>query len=163
MTEPGNDAISAWKLFHKKDEPREFIEVTNPWPDEWGYAGKAKVVYYASDKWNETGKYDHYYHDHGRDIHVWHPRSHHDWLKAEPCIFDNGFEAVSDGAVLGQCVALDVERCDTGEVQRSTPSDEALLVCSPDRKWLYVVEPDAGVVAVIHGAGLSVEARGIVG
>jgi hypothetical protein len=153
-------AVSVWKLFHKKDNPREFIEVKDPWPDAWGYAGKARTVYYASDKWQDDNEYDHYYHHHGANIRVWHPAGSHPWLADEPKC---EVEPPDDAAVLGKCIALDVERHDTGEVERATPSREALLVCSPDRRWLFVVDPAAGVVAAIHGEGLTVEARGIVG
>lgn len=155
-------AAAVWKLFHKKPEPRELIDVHIEWPAAWEYAGEAVTTYYNSDKWSRDGKFTRYYHDHeGHRISIWHPAGMFDWTKKSPK--PPRFTPPAAVAVLGFSLGVDVKRHDTGKTQHASPEREARLVASPDRHLLWIVEPSNGIVAMIAGPGLKVEGRGIVG
>jgi hypothetical protein len=155
-------ASAVWKLFHKKDKPRELIQVNAPWPTKWEYAGEAVTTYYDSDKWSKDGEFTKYFHDHeGGKIKIWHPAGMVPWTSR--AVRNPAPPAPEAAAVLGFSLGVDVKRHDTGEMQHVSFERGAYLVAAPDKKHLWVVEPSKGVVAMIAGHGLVVEARGIVG
>jgi len=155
-------AASVWKLFHKKAEPRELIDVSFEWPSAWEYAGEAVTTFYDSDKWSKDNKFTKYFHDHeGHNISIWHPAGMFDWTKKSPK--PPRFTPPAAVAVLGFSLGVDVKRHDTGALKHIFTEREARLVASPDRKLLWIIEPSTGIVAMIAGPGLKVEARGIVG
>jgi hypothetical protein len=155
-------ASAVWKLFHKKDQPRELININVPWPSRWEYAGEAVTTFYNSDKWSKDGEFTRYYHDHeGHNIGVWHPAGMFAWTKLSPQ--PPRAKLPSAVAVLGFSLGVDVKRHDTGKKLHAAAEKGAYLVASPDRKRLWIVEPRNGVVAMIAGPGLIVESRGIVG
>jgi hypothetical protein len=156
-------ASSVWKLFHKKDTPRELISVEIPWPEAWEFAGEAVTTYYNSDKWYKTGEYTRYYHDHtgGGQIKIWHPAGLLPWTKTSPKPPRGKYPTAV--AVLGFSLGVDVKRHDTDKIEHLYPEKGSYLVASPDRKRLWIVEPSGGIVAMIVGPGMTVEERGIVG
>lgn len=155
-------ASSVWKLFHKKPQPRELIDVNISWPEKWEYAGEAVTTYYDSDKWSEGGKFTKYFHDHtGGKIKIWHPAGMFPWTATSTR--NPPAPTPAAAAVLGFSLGVDVKRHDTGEVQHAYPEKGSYLVAAPAKKHLWIVEPTRGVVAMIEGPGLVVEARGIVG
>jgi hypothetical protein len=154
-------ATAVWKLFHKKPEPHELIEMTVTWPTAWEYAGEAVTTYYNSDKWEQDGNYIKYYHDHEGRISIWHPAGMFDWTAKAPR--PPRFKQPKAVAVLGYSLGVDVKRHDTDKVRKAIAVRGARLVASPDRKRLWIVEEGVGLVAMIAGPGLAVEAQGIVG
>lgn len=167
--EPSADDIErarqAWELFHDKPpRPAKDIHLhgaARDWPKKWGFGGKMKTVYYASDKWEKDGDFINYYHDHGKGVGFWMPKGEEPWLGSKRMPVRSFPESV---AVLGYCLGWDYQRVGTDRMFRAAPEDGEELLCSfPDRKRLIVVHPERGVVALISGPGLIVEARGIVG
>lgn len=155
-------ATAVWKLFHKKPEPHELIEMTVSWPAAWEYAGEAVTTYYRSDKWEDDGNYFRYYHDHNRGkIGIWHPAGMLPWASQSPAA--PRFTEPGSVAVLGYSMGVDVKRHDTGKEQRMFTERGAYLVSSPNRKHLWIVEPTNGIVAMIAGPGLVVNPEGICG
>lgn len=165
-----SEAIRTWCMFHKKDEPRELIDVNIPWPAAWGYAGAATTVYYNSDKWEPDGEFTKFYHDHGGGIGLWHPTGLFSWLGGTPqAPLGRLPTAVT---VLGFSLGVDMKRHDTGQRRHATPARGSFLVGVKEHKArsgrmidarLWIVEPSQGVTAFITGPGLRIEARGIVG
>lgn len=169
MPEPSTaelaQAREVWELFHDKaPTPAEDIHLkgaARQWPSSWGYGGEMETVYYASDKWEPDGDFINYYHDHGKGIGFWMPQGEESWLGSKRLPVRGLPESV---AVLGYCLGWDYKRVGTDRMFRATPDDGEELLCSfPNRKHLIVVHPSRGVVALISGPGLVVEARGIVG
>jgi len=155
-------ATSVWKLFHKKSSPRELIDIAgDPWPEKWAYAGEARTTYYRSDKWQDDGDYAKYYHEHEGGVSLWHPSGLFDWLdenRKQPSI-----RIPKAVAVLGYAVGVEVKRHDTGKVVQAYPERSSYLICSPNGRVLWIIEPSGGVAALICGKGLHVEPCGIVG
>ena len=63
------EAEKAWTLFHKRGEVDwvKPIKLKQPFPKEWGYLGRCKTTYYASDKWQKDRTFfERYYHDHDK-------------------------------------------------------------------------------------------------
>lgn len=155
-------AAAVWKLFHKKRAPREMIRVNLAWPKDWEYAGEAVTTYYRSDKWEKDGKFIKYYHDHeGGKISIYHPAGKLGWTSnsKKPA----SFTPPASVAVLGYSLGVDVKRHDTGKVTHVGFPRGSYLVASPDRRHLWVVEKDQGIIAMITGPGLRVNPEGICG
>lgn len=158
-------AKAVWRLFHKKSNPRELIDVTIPWPTDWEYAGEAVTTYYKSDKWTKDNKLVRYYHDHNEKgtgkVSLFHPKGLFAWTAKTPKPRIRSYPTAV--AVLGHALGVDVRRHDTGKLVHASPEKAAYLVSSPNKKVLWIVEPRSGITAMIIGSGLHVEARGIVG
>ncbi|MFH1465878.1 MAG: hypothetical protein ABIO70_15935 [Pseudomonadota bacterium] len=65
-------------------------------------------------------------------------------------------------AVLGFALSFDIIRPGEKNAGKLEPDRGSLLVCSPDKKRLYVLEDDS-ITTLIWGPALRVESRGIVG
>lgn len=172
-------AAQAWRDFHTSlAHPRKNVdfesELVDPWPKSWTHAGTAKTTYYSSDKWKPKGTTERYYHDHKDGVQVWVDSAAAKRLglkedskgrKAGKTRQD--LPAPPDAvALLGDALGVDIVRPD-GSKGKLVPEAGAVLVCSPDRKVLYIIEGDVNdngrVVAMITGPSLTVEPRGIVG
>jgi hypothetical protein len=156
------EAEKAWTLFHKRGEVDwvKPIKLKQPFPEEWGYLGRCKTTYYASDKWQKDRTFfERYYHDHDKRTGIWVPAGSVEGLgsKQPPEKWLKPPKAV---ASLGLALSFDIVR--DGKPSQVIPARGALLVCSPDKRRLYVLE-DNKVAALIWGPALRVEARGIVG
>jgi len=151
----------AWTIFHDKEEPPKDIKVTgkaSEWPTKWQFAGNLDTIYYASDKWKADGDYLNYYHDTGAQL--WLPQGSESFLtNAKKCPVKKFPQAM---AVLGYCLGVDFRRASDYRFVRAQPEDE-LLCAFPNRKFLAVVHPRRGVVALASGRRLDVRAEGIVG
>lgn len=158
-------AQRAWEIFHAK-EPTSARDINlegraRDWPKKWGYCGKVSTIYYASDKWEKDGDYVNYYHDHGQGIGCWMPAGTEPWLGSKKMPVRSFPQSVS---VLGYCLGWDYARPgEPGMFRASQETGDEMLCCFPNRKTLVVVSPSQGVVALVSGPGLVVEARGIVG
>jgi len=158
-------ARAVWKLFHAKEPtPAKDVHLSgkaSEWPTRWGYCGRVKTIYYASDKWEDDGDYVNYYHDHGKGIGCWLPAGAESWLTSQRLPVKKFPQSVS---VLGYCLGWDYQRAGGNRMYRAEPETGDELLCSfPNRKTLVVASPRQGVVALVSGPGLVVEARGIVG
>ena len=168
MSDKGHEyelAQRAWEIFHsKKPTAARDIKLkgkAREWPKQWGYSGKVKTIYYASDKWEKDGEYVNYYHDHGKGIGCWMPAGTESWLTKQRLPVKEFPQSVS---VLGYCLGWDYTRPKGSKMYRAKQeTGDELLCCFPNRKTLVVVSPRQGVVALVSGPGLVVEARGIVG
>lgn len=157
------EAKEAWKLFHKRDRVDWTKELSTPFPKSWKLAGRCKTTYYSSDKWQDDRSFfERYYHDHHKRTNIWVPaRDGGDWAKDTKPSESWVSKRPRAAAVLGYALGFDVVSPD-GESFKLAPSSGSLLLCSPDRKRLYVLE-DGRISGLIWGPKLVVEDRGIVG
>lgn len=153
-----DEAVERWRIFHDKENPRELITVPHGFPKTWQLAGRAVTTYYTSDKWGS--RMHGYYHEHDPEVYVYVPRGTFDWAEVSDCPIETWPDSA---AVLGFADGFDFERADDGEMVEGDPGDEALLCCSPDGKFLFVVASDGDIVALIVGDPITVRAEGIVG
>jgi hypothetical protein len=143
------------------------------------YVGKALRVLYESDKWNDVGDVQGYYHDHGPDdgahsfsgsnkIKLYAPKPYFDYLPTVkfPVRWPKSV------VLLGSCGGWYAKEPGYDKpVDAKTKGD--ILVCSPfghvsrtDKKrvFLAVIEEDTGIVeCIINGPNLRVTSDGITG
>lgn len=157
------EAERAWKDFTKKSAIDFETTLTDPWPKSWVHVGEAKVTYYSSDKWKQKGDFEKYFHDHKRGVQIWIASDLAKSLGIDPVDVTKPPLKPRAAAVLGFSLGVDFVGSD-GTKRKLMPDygDDSLLLCSPDRKKLYITEGKK-VVAVISGPSLAVEPRGIVG
>ena len=156
-----DEAVEKWREFHQKDEPKKEIDLPakNFWPKRWSYAGLVSTCYYRSDKWEKDGKFNRYYHDHGKGIRCWHPYGlFQGGVRKSPLI--PKFPHVL--TVLGFSIGWDLNTPDGNELSYS-PEKGEMLCCFPDGKVLVVVSEDGKLVALFEGHGLKIKDVGIVG
>ena len=156
------EAVEKWKEFHDKIEPGKEYTIEAPggfYPKTWAYGGLVTTCFYRSDKWEPNGKFNQYYHDHGRGIRCWHP-----WGMFGHCQRKRpGISKFPDTlTVLGFSQGWDVKTPDGLELTY-TPEKGEWLCCYPDGSALVVVAQDGKMIALFEGQGLRVESRGIVG
>lgn len=156
-------AQSAWCLFHKRDDPdwTKEIALTTPFPQAWGLVGRCVTTYYSSDKWqSDRSFFERYYHDHSKKTQIWLPEGSGvtQLLDTPPPDETKTPAAV---AVLGFALGFDTES-PTHEKGKLKPESGALLVYSPTKNRLYVLE-GAQITALIWGPKMIVSPRGIIG
>lgn len=181
---PGADKF---REFHQKD-PRKIGEFHRDFeiPDHMRLLGVAKFVLYRSDKIDpETGLQPpqalNYIHEHDAGVRVYvptgskHPHGFDEYLEIpqQHRFFECGFDDKSIVAGragdldfelvrLGKCMGFGYEDNDgEHEAQATAPLPE--LYCSTSGRTLLVIQSKRELLALIHGGGLGVEARGIVG
>lgn len=154
-----NEAVVRWEAFHDK-EHRELLEYPFKWPARWALAGRMVTTYYESDKWRDDGDYDLYYHDHGDEVWCYVPVDIFDWAAEENPPFQPD---VNCGAVLAISNGWNFERADSGKLVEMVVPKDSLLCSSPDGKYLFLVDPDRGILALIVGDSLAVKPEGILG
>ena len=170
MKKSVRQAISLWQEFHQKEEPSELIEIASPqgvFPKRWGYLGMAKTCYYRSDKWEEDGVTNDYFHDH-KTVECWCP--HRSVAGLEQGELDIAWP--SSLTYLGESLGWDIA---TGESKVPNlfyePSEkQKLILCAfPKGEALVVLDVTRSawrpnnVKALFFGPTLTVEDRGIVG
>lgn len=156
-------AKEAWKLFHRRDEIDWAKELKTSFPDKWALAGRCVTTYYSSDKWQEDRSFfERYYHDHDKRTCLWVPKEDGgDW--AEDAAPEESWvtKRPRAAAVLGHALGFDIKSKSEGKF-KLVPATGSLLLCSPDRKRLYVLERGR-ISGLIWGPKLIVEDRGVAG
>lgn len=155
-------AEELWETFHRKN-PRKRIKVNAPWPQKWVEVGKAETTYYASDKWQEDGDYQRYYHDHdSKTVRCYEPAGTTSGVKEGTKTTAAPVKSFpSEAAVLGYFMGADV-RAPSGQLYRSSPEKGTLLCAFPNGKAIFALA-EGRVVALFAGRGLSVKSAGICG
>lgn len=171
MTRDLKKAERAWMTFHQKKNPKVAFELTDAngvWPDAWVCVGECEVVYYRSDKWYSNGTWYKYYHNHGPNVKLWHPKGSSEakalLKKGKASKSPMPIRRLPDAvAVLGDSLGWKVRPFGSKVSVVAEVDQGELLCCTPDQKHLVVIHPETGVTAVISGPKLRVEARGVVG
>jgi hypothetical protein len=153
-------ADDLFRAFHQ-NEPRWVIEGKGfKMPRRARKAGTATEVQYRSSKRDpETGrpvkKARDYYHEHGRDVHVYLTEGKPD--TSVPRFITEATEL----ALLGECLGFFFEDGDQ-EIEAKVVRPYPKLYSIPSGRALLVIQDERQVLALIWGGQLGVEPRGIV-
>lgn len=158
-------ADEAWRMWHQK-EPRELLDQKYELPPEVVPVGKAKKIFYSSDKWEEDGDFYTYYHDFDSHPTVYVPETS-SWAK-----YATGGKPIDVADTLEMSSLHDEVRlpmlAKTLELIAIVDDDDKSrrfrghppLCCTRDLKTIVIFAHDGPVI--IRGGKMTITERGIV-